>query len=213
MNSTVEKNSADISSNSTLIQKQQKDFESKLKNIEVLVSKIRENPPIQPQKPQIGGQTPPPELLNQIRTLSVNSDQLIYNVDKMKYDIDMVKDDVNRYRRNQGDFLARVDQVERKLDNFVTRTSTGNLSNVSQNFMNNMSGMTMVGLNSTDDRYLHKLKGDYGSQPLQKISEENQYKNKPVTGFASGAGKNDEPDMFGDLSVINKEGIFLCKIR
>ena len=162
-----------------------------------------------------------PEIRNQLHALSHQNDQMVYKVDKMSYDIDMLKDDVNRYRRNQGDFLARVDQVERKFEMYNRNNTSGTMSNNSQNFMSNMSGMTMFGHNNlAEDKYLNKLKNDYTTQPLQKIAEQDTFKTKQVPGFSEdqnpvskfvkkGTFDKTGDEMFGEISIINQQGKIL----
>lgn len=106
-----------------------------------------------------------------LKKLRVQNESLDYRLETLRYDVDSLKDNMVRQRRNFGEYITRVSNIEGKLDQMSQRDTLGSRSTYSNSRQHNnfMSNNSMASNVSEVNRFNRFSGGqDYG-QPLQAL--------------------------------------------
>lgn len=107
-----------------------------------------------------------------LKKLRQHSESLDFRLETLRYDVDSLKDNMVRQRRNQGEFLNRVSNMENKIESLSLRDTLGSRSTYSNSRQQNnfMSNNSMASNMSEANHRLNRFSAgqDYG-QPLQAL--------------------------------------------
>jgi len=129
----------------------------------------------------------------QIAKLKYLNESLSSKIDTLRYELDLIKGDVVKQRRSQGEYLSRVDDIEKRISN---SSSVDHNQSRATNFMSNTSAMTMK--NDSNRFFGQPLQQLIGITPDSEQEEENSLE---ISGIE--AGGNDESQIDADNELMN----------